>query len=1220
MRSSYPSFRSGVRALVPVFAALLLSHAAHGQITFRASSSALNEGVGVQHRATGTSASGTGASITPGLPTRQAGDLLVLAIEARDLNTISVPNWTLLTNPVGTQGANHQAAIYWRIATNTAADTATVSRGSTVARDVIFAQISAFANVNTVNPFDGVYSFGASTGAANTVSTGAITTANPCALLVSTVHIADNNGFTSIAPGTWYQSFYSTTSTGSDAAIGLWYRNATTTGAQASVTITHSANDFAHAAQFAIEPGGLTVSVPAGTQAGDVMVATVASRPDNTTATNNNAKTVCAPAGWTLVRDTINNSGGGSGGGGLRLQTWTRVATGAEPASYTWFFQINNPSLVPGTGGGEVFASASVGIVSYSGVDNTTLVDVEGGNTTASSYNHTGNSIITTVANTLLVANHTFLSADTWTAPGGMTERVDQSAPASPPGNAVGIALEMSDEPRPTAGATGARTAVAGGTSNADNGIVHMLALRPGALNHLSISHTGSGVACEDQTITFTAHNAAHSAVNANGLAVTLSTSNGRGTWTGIVVGGGVLSDPTPGDGAATYTFAAGSTSVSLSFRYADLAVTSETFSFNISGGGFSETTGTATAADDPSFTMAQAGFQFRNITDGTTLITSQIAGKPSDVGFNAKVTRLRAIRTDTATGSCTGLFASQARTVQLGAECNNPTTCAGQQASINGSSIATSNDNGGAGAAAYTGVSLAFNASSEADLSIVYPDAGLISLHARYDLDTGVAGFEMVGSSNAFVVRPFGLRLSGAGIPGVTGPGGGVFRKAGENFDVTVTAVNWQAADDADNDGAPDSGANLADNAATPNFGQETPAETVTVSRTLVAPAGGASGVLTGTLFSGFAGGARTNAMSWSEVGSITLDAVLTSANYLGAGGNALGSVSPVGRFIPDHFFLVPGATLTNRSALGCAPASAFTYLGEALGLSFTLQARNTANAVTQNYTTASGFAKLDPATTAQLGFGALSGATDLTPRIGSASASGSFVAGAASITASLAINRAVSPDGPFTATRIGIAPADSDAVVLRTADLDLDVDGAGGNDHQQTGSSTELRFGRLRLANAAGSSLLDLPLALETQYYNGVGFARNSADDCTVIPVQSLGMTNFGGQLAACETALQPAAGNLSFASGRASSLKLRGPGDGNQGSVDLNVNLDVPTVATTCTSIGASTAPTVSANLPFLRSDWGSGSFNQDPTARATFGVFKNADEFIFYRENF
>ncbi len=1216
---SFAMFRA---ALVPLLATLLISQAAQAQITFRDASSALNEGVGVQHRSTGASANGTGASITPGLPTRQAGDLLVLVIEARDLNTISVPNWTLLTNPVGTQGANHQAAIYWRIATNTAADTATISRGNTVTREVIFAQISAFANVNTVAPFDGAYSLNPSAGATNNVATGAITTTNPCALLVSTAHIADNNGFTSIAPGTWYQSFYSTTGTGIDAAIGLWYRNSTAAGAQPSATITHSAADLAHAAQFAIAPGGLTVNVPALTQVGDVMVASVASRPDNTTATDNNAKTVCAPAGWTLVRDTINNAGGGSGGGGLRLQTWTRVATGAEPASYTWFFQINNPSLVPGTAAGEVFASASVGIVSYSGVDTTTPVDVDGFNTTAASYNHTGNFITTTVANTMLVASHTFLSADTWNPDAVMTERVDQSAPASPPGNAVGIALRMAEEPRPAAGSTGNKLAVAGGTSNADTGIVQMLALRPGAtINHLSISHTGTGVACEDQTITFTAHNAAHSAVNANGLAVTLSTSNGRGTWTGIVVGGGVLSDPTPGDGAATYTFAAGSTSVSLTFRYANLAATSETFSFNISGGGFSETTGTATAADDPSFTMAQAGFQFRNITDGTTLIVPQIAGKPSSAGFNAKTIRLRAIRTDTATGSCTGLFASQARTVQLGAECNNPTTCAGQQASINASNIATSNDNGGSGAAAYTGVSLAFNASSEADLSIVYPDAGQISLHARYDLDTGVAGFEMTGSSNAFVVRPFGFYFSGAGIPGVTGPGGAVFRKAGENFNVTVSAVGWQAGDDGNNDGAPDSGANLADNALTPNFGLETPAETVTASHTLVAPAAGASGTLTGTLFSGFVGGSRTNAMSWSEVGSISLAGALTGGNYLGAGGNAVGSVSPVGRFVPDHFFLVPGAALTNRSASACAPASAFTYLGEALGVSFTLQARNTASVVTQNYTTASGFAKLDPATTSQLGFGALSGTTNLTPRIGSATASGSFVSGAASISAALAVNRAASPDGPFSGTRIGVAPADSDGVVLRTADLDIDVDGAGGNDHQQTGASTELRFGRLRLANAAGSSLLDLPLSLEAQYYNGLSFVLNSTDSCTRIPVQSIGMTNFAGQLAACETALQPSAGNLSFASGRASSQKLLKPGSGNEGSVDFNVNLGaVVSVASTCTSIGAATVPTTPANLPFLRSDWGSGTYTSDPAARATFGIYRNADEFIYFRENF
>jgi len=281
------------------------------------------------------------------------------------------------------------------------------------------------------------------------------------------------------------------------------------------------------------------------------------------------------------------------------------------------------------------------------------------------------------------------------------------------------------------------------------------------SLDHYNISHAGSGVACDTHQITITAHDASHTPVDAGARTLNLSTTNARGTWTGIAAGGGTLSDPTAGDGAATYTFAVSSNSVILNFRYANLAATSETFGFNANDGTYSENTGTAAGTEDPSFTLAQAGFRFNNVTDGNTTIPVQISGKPSNTGWNAKTLRIQAIQTDIATGSCTGLIASQTRSVDLGAECNNPAACAGSEVSINGGNIATSGDNAGAGAAAYSSVSLNFNASSEADTVIAYPDAGAISLHARFDLDPDVAGFEAVGASNAFVVRPFGLAFA---------------------------------------------------------------------------------------------------------------------------------------------------------------------------------------------------------------------------------------------------------------------------------------------------------------------------------------------------------------------------------------------------------------------------------------------------------------------------
>ena len=47
---------------------------------------------------------------------------------------------------------------------------------------------------------------------------------------------------------------------------------------------------------------------------------------------------------------------------------------------------------------------------------------------------------------------------------------------------------------------------------------------------------------------------------------------------------------------------------------------------------------------------------------------------------------------------------------------------------------------------------------------------------------------------------------------------------------------------------------------------------------------------------------------------------------------------------------------------------------------------------------------------------------------------------------------------------------------------------------------------------------------------------------------------------------------------------------------------------------------TSPTASADLPHLQGNWTGATFNQDPSARVTFGVYRGADEVIDMRENF
>lgn len=931
----------------------------------------------------------------------------------------------------------------------------------------------------------------------------------------------------------------------------------------------------------------LVIAKPAGVAAGDLLLAQV-------TVEKGSDITITAPAGWALVLRT-NRSGD------IGQAIYWKAATGSEPASYTFNFNQAN--------------KAAGGILRYTGVDTTSPIIASTGN--SGEANPMRGLSVASEPNSMLVGFWGLKKKDTtMSTPAGMTQRYLFQNPND-------IRIKAADQLNP-ANPTGNKDSTAG---SIDKWIAQLVTLRPAVagVDHFAISHAGSGVACDTHAITITAHDAAHGPVDAGAATLTLTTSSARGTWTGIDAGGGTLSDPTAGDGAATYTFAVGSDSVTLNFRYANLAATSETFGFNATDGTVSETTGVASGSDDPSFTMAQAGFRFNNVTDGNTTVPVQISGKPSNISWNAKAIRIQAIRTDTATGSCAGLFASQTRSVDLGAECNSPAACAARQVSVNGGAIATSNDNGGAGTAAYSSVSLVFNAASEADTVIAYPDAGEISLHARYDLDPGVAGFEAIGSSNPFVVRPFGLAFPGANHSNTAT--GTLIGAAGDPFAMTVQGYQWAAGEDANNDGVPDTGVDITDNGDVPNF-----AATATVDVSANLPGGALGAVSRGVGCASpasvaMAGGTGAAAdWCYSEVGNAVFSASVT--NYLAAGVNIAGSSAYdgdanggyVGRFHPKHFAVTGVPALTNRSALACAPASAFTYLNEGLDLDFTLEARNAQNALTQNYTGA--YARLSLATAASLGLGARSGATDLTGRVDSSLApGGSFTNGAAALTVTTGVRRASpdNPDGPYAGTQFGISPVDPDGVAMNT--LNLDVDGVGGNDHFAVAPTTELRYGRLRLQNAYGPVSQALPIALEAQHWNGGAFVANAQDDCTSLARANIALS-FTGAIAACDTQVQEA--SLAFASGR-STLTLAAPGAGKTGTVLL-----VPQLGTAAGTHCPGPAATSASSASYLLGRWddaanpdadGNTSYDDKPAGQAAFGLYGSQPKnFIFFRENY
>jgi hypothetical protein len=465
-----------------------------------------------------------------------------------------------------------------------------------------------------------------------------------------------------------------------------------------------------------------------------------------------------------------------------------------------------------------------------------------------------------------------------------------------------------------------------------------------------------------------------------------------------------------------------------------------------------------------------------------------------------------------------------------------------------------------------------------------------------------------MVGSSNAFVVRPFGLAFPG--IAHSNTAAGTVLAAAGDNFALTVQGYQWAGGEDANDDGVPDAGGNITDNGTVPNFAASAsvspsvnlPGIGLGLMRRGVGCAGAASVALTG-------GAGAAADWCYSEAGNVLLLADV--ADYIVAGVNITGNSGLdgdanggyVGRFKPKSFAVTGAPTLTNRWNPGCAPASIFTYLGEELTLGFTLEARNAQNVLTQNYTGA--YAKLNLGSAASLGLGARDGATNLTARIDSALApSGSFTNGVANLVVRTAVARATpdNPDGPFAAAQLGIAPNDADpdaAGGVQMGSFDLDVDGAGGNDHFAVGPTTALRFGRLRLQNAYGSATVALPMPLEVQYWDGAQFQRNGDDSCTTLAAAGIGLSGYKLNLGPGETAIVEA--TIAFASG-SGGLTLSPPGAANNGSVLLTPDL-------------------AAAGRTYLRGRWGGATWDQDPSATAAFGLYGSQPQnFIFFRENY
>ena len=428
---------------------------AHAQITFRAASSSGNPKT-ISFVAAGAQVVSTtnGGSLTPAIPAgTQADDLALVFVAGRPTDTTepaTPAGWNKRTpTSLRAAGANDlKVIVFWKVLVGGDTNPSfTVPASWSGNGGGMSAQVGVWRGVDTLTPFD-VADVASNAAAAATWTPSAITTATANAWVISVVASADDNalaignanGFSARMSGTAYD-----TTSGGDHANAVADKLQATAGTATMLSWSQTVNgtDVWAGITLALRPatGALVLPRPAGTVANDVMIASIAVRP--------NTVTLTAPSGWTLVRRVDNANPNANS-----LAVYYKVAGAGEPASYTWTVSTHT--------------GATGGILTFTGVDPSAPIDVESGQNTPNGTAHATQSVTTTVYDTMLVTSHGVANADTWTPPAGMNEAVDVLG---------GIeSLEVNYVLQPSLGATGAKQAT---SATADVGNAHILALRP---------------------------------------------------------------------------------------------------------------------------------------------------------------------------------------------------------------------------------------------------------------------------------------------------------------------------------------------------------------------------------------------------------------------------------------------------------------------------------------------------------------------------------------------------------------------------------------------------------------------------------------------------------------------------------------------------------------------------------------------------------------------
>ena len=697
-------------------------------------------------------------------------------------------------------------------------------------------------------------------------------------------------------------------------------------------------------------------------------------------------------------------------------------------------------------------------------------------------------------------------------------------------------------------------------------------------IHHYEIVHDGNGLTCAAETVTLKAC-IDDSCANLSTESVTLD----------FLVDGALVSAP-------TFT---GSTDIS--FNNTDV----ETVTLSVANA--------TVSASDPvvcddgvgascNMVFSNAGFRFLYGDSNSETLPNQVSGTvfPEEL-------KLQALKDNN--GVCEGIFTGS-NNIDLSQQNVTPTSPAGLNFTINSSSIAKH--------PSFTNTGLNFGADSIAIIPTpIYHDAGQIRLHANYN----VGGITLTGSSDPFWVSPAELVVSatsGSTVLNGASSSAGPTHAAGENFTLTVSAKNSLGV-------------------VTPNYSPgeielklertgPTPTLTGSVNGDLTYAAGATLSASVGSTFqdvtfTNFSSGVSTfNGAQYSEVGLLNLD--VQDSDYGHVGITIPAEAINIGRFVPDHF---EQTIVTNGSFLAtCNIGTTFAYSGqtdEATGLIGAISyltkpvlaiiARNKQGDITQNYYedgqgTSNDYMKLAAAgvgvtaptldevargvdttllpLTANMNTGTLSqnDLTTLTP------ADNPLPRGV--------LHYQFSELDNFFYNRSAnalVAPFNSDidfsiATIIDSDNVNVDI--AKMVDASPTG--VEIRFGRLVLENSFGPEISSLPQPMQIEHFDGTNYIVSENNNCVTYDASNIMLSNIS-----LNPALTGAAGgNGNFIGGETRAVELTAPGAGNTGEIGV-----------------------VYSTFEWLKFDWGNtGSYDQNPSAIATFGLYRGNDRIISWRE--